>query len=213
MPAVIFDLDDTLYPHVQHVHSGFCRRRDVRRSPLRACRRRIVYAHASGCARAGLSRRTNFSGSVQVVSASNEAIVPDLRRRSYAVIAAALAHARRLGGACMLCAMRGWRTALLTNGDPSVQAAQGPRARARRRSSITWSTPTSTPPAASRRANHSSKCSVVWRLRPQNAVMVGDDPVNDIEGARAVGMRDDPSRAAMAAHGSTTAVPTPSFTS
>ena len=23
MPAVIFDLDDTLYPHVQHVHSGF----------------------------------------------------------------------------------------------------------------------------------------------------------------------------------------------
>src|SRR5262245_14116353 len=118
MPAVIFDLDDTLYPHVQHVHSGFAavatyvdRHFNV---PAKDVYATLRFARELG------SRGREFQKICQVYRLAI-AVVPDLIREYQA-------HSPQLwlthDAAAALGALRasGWRTALLTNGDPSVQA-------------------------------------------------------------------------------------------
>jgi putative hydrolase of the HAD superfamily len=83
---------------------------------------------------------------------------------------------------------RGWRTAILTNGVPMTQAAKV-RALGLHRlvDHVVYAEEHATggKPAAEAFLAALSCLEVA----PQNAVMVGDDRVNDIEGARAIGMR------------------------
>ena len=142
-----------------------------------------VYATAAG-GRRGDSRH-RAAGLCEVLSARCGA-----RARSGPQISAVIS--RSSGSRTMpaaLCALRarGWRTALLTNGDPSVQAA---KVRALGLHELVdhvlyadEHAPGGKPPR-----NRFSPRSVL-EVAPQNAVMVGDDRINDIEGARAVGMR------------------------
>ena len=88
---------------------------------------------------------------------------------------------------CWRCA-RGWRTAVLTNGIPSVQAAKVHALGLHELVDHVLYADEHAPggkPAADVFLAALNRLEVA----PQNAVMVGDDRINDIEGARAVGMR------------------------
>src|SRR5262245_54800324 len=114
MPAVIFDLDDTLYPHVQHVHSGFA-------AVATWVDRHFNVPAKDAYATMRFARETGASGNefqqLCTVYRLDTAIVADLVREyqehrpqlwlSHGALAA-LTTLRQLG----------WRTALLTNGDP-----------------------------------------------------------------------------------------------
>ena len=184
MAAIIFDLDDTLYPRVRHVHSGFS-------AVARAISRRFDLEARDVYARLRAAHDQGFRGSeLQQMCAScglNEALIPELVHiiRSHqpqlwlSHDASDALHALRV---------RGWRTAILTNGLPSTQAA---KVRALGLCALvdhvvyadehaTGGKPAPEPFLAALN---------LLEVAPKNTVMVGDDRVNDIEGARAVGMR------------------------
>lgn len=184
MAAIVFDLDDTLYPRVRHVHSGFsavaraiARRFDL---PVYEVYGRLRVAHDQGHRGAELQYMCTSFG-------LNHELVPDLVQiiRSHppqiwlSHDAADVLHALRV---------RGWRTAILTNGPPSLQAAKvtalGLHDLVDHVIYADEHAPGGKPAADPFLA--ALKC---LEVAPQNAVMVGDDHVNDIEGARAVGMR------------------------
>jgi putative hydrolase of the HAD superfamily len=184
MAAIVFDLDNTLYPHVRFVHSGFsavaravARRFDLNASDVYA---RLRTAHDMGARGSELQRLCEWFG-------LNDALVPDLvqiiRNHQPDIW---LSHDVRDVLATLR--TRGWRTAVLTNGLPSTQAA---KVRALGLPELVdrviyadehgrGGKPTPEPFLATLNA---------LEVAPQNAVMVGDDRINDIEGARAVGMR------------------------
>ena len=130
MAAIVFDLDDTLYPRVRFVHSGFGAvarasaqrfgsrmRRGLRTGSARPHDQAIAAPSCSTCARAfgldDVARRRSWCRSIR----SHRPDIWLLHDASDVLDDAA---------------RRGWRTAILTNGLPSVQAAQGARARPRR---------------------------------------------------------------------------------
>jgi putative hydrolase of the HAD superfamily len=184
MAAIVFDLDDTLYPRVRHVHSGFsavaraiARRFDL---PMDVVYRRLRTAHEQGHRGSELQ---HMCESFRL----NESLIPDLVQiiRSHqpqiwlSHDAAEVLHALRA---------RGWRTAVLTNGLPSSQAT---KARALGLHELVDHVVYAEEHAPGGKPAAEPFLAVLNRLEvtPQNAVMVGDDRVNDIEGARAVGMR------------------------
>jgi putative hydrolase of the HAD superfamily len=184
MAAIVFDLDDTLYPRVRHVHSGFSAvaRAIARRFDLRVdvVYRRLKAAHDRG------HRGTEL----QDVCASfglNEVLVPDL-------VQIMRSHGPQIwlsydaGDVLLALRARGWRTAVLTNGIPSVQAA---KVRALGLHELVDHVLYADEHAPGGKPAADVFLAALNRLEvaPQNAVMVGDDRVNDIEGARAVGMR------------------------
>jgi putative hydrolase of the HAD superfamily len=184
MATVIFDLDDTLYPHVQHVHSGFAAVATYVDRPLGVA---ATDAYAS----LRRMRELGYEGSefqrLCQVYHLDSAIVPDLIREYQT-------HRPQLwlkhGALTALTTLRdtGWQTALLTNGDPVIQAA---KVRALGLESLVDHIVYASEhapggkPAPEPFIEVLRKCQVA----PYDAVMVGDDPVNDIQGARAVGIR------------------------
>jgi putative hydrolase of the HAD superfamily len=184
MAAIVFDLDDTLYPRVRHLHSGFS-------AVARALARRFdlpldrVY---------GLLRAAHEQGAhgreLQSMCASlglEESLIPDLVQimRSHHPqiwlwhdVLPVLETLR----------VRGWRTAILTNGQPSGQAA---KVRALGLFDLVDHVLYAEEYATGGKPGSAPFLAALNRLdvAPQNAVMVGDDRVNDIEGARAIGMR------------------------
>lgn len=184
MPAVIFDLDDTLYPYVQHVHSGFAavatyvdRHFDV---PAKDAYATLRFSRELG------ARGREFQRLCQVYRLP-EVIVSDLVREYQA-------HCPQLwlthGALTALTTLResGWRTALLTNGDPSVQAA---KVEALRLSELVDHVVFASEWAPGGKPAREPFVEVLRRLQvpAHEAVMVGDDPVNDVQGARALGIR------------------------
>jgi putative hydrolase of the HAD superfamily len=182
--AVVFDLDDTLYPRVRHVHSGFS-------AVARAIARRFDLDVSDVYGRLRAAHDQGYRGSeLQWMCASfglNDGLVPDLVQiiRSHQP---QIFFSHDVGEVLLALRVRGWRTAILTNGLPSTQAA---KVRALGLHDLvdhivyadeyaTGGKPAAEPFLAV--LNHLD-------VAPQSAVMVGDDCVNDIEGARAVGMR------------------------
>ena len=184
MPAVIFDLDDTLYPHVQHVHSGFAAVATYV-DRLFNVPAKDVYATLRVARDLG-DRGREFQKICQVYRL-DVAIMPDLVREYRA-------HRPQLwlrhDASAALRALRdaGWRTALLTNGDPAVQSA---KVRVLGLESLVDHVVYADDYAPGGKPLPEPFIEALRRLQvgPDEAVMVGDDPVNDIEGARALGIR------------------------
>ena len=184
MAAVIFELDDTLYPHVQHVHSGFAA---VATYVDRQCGvpARDVYSTLRRMRELG-HHGTEFQRLCQVYRL-DPAIVTDLIREYQT-------HHPQLwlkhGAVVALNTLReaGWRSALLTNGDPAIQAK---KVHALGVDALVDHIVYASEHAPGGKPARAPFIEVLSRLQvpPHAAVMVGDDPVNDIEGARAVGMR------------------------
>ncbi len=182
--AVIFDLDDTLYPHIQHVHSGFAA---VATYVDRHCGvpARDVYGSLRRMRELG-HRGTEFQRLCQAYRLDS-AIVSDLIREYQT-------HTPQLwlkhGALSALSALReaGWRTAILTNGDPSIQVR---KVQALGLETLVDHVVYASEHAPGGKPARAPFIEVLRRLQvaPESTVMVGDDPVNDIEGARAVGIR------------------------
>lgn len=184
MAAIVFDLDDTLYPRVRHVHSGFSAvaRAIARRFelPVQDVYGRLRVAHDQG----------HRGAELQYMCASfglNDALVPDLVQiiRSHEP---QLWLSHDAADALSALRTRGWRTAILTNGPPSVQAA---KVRALGLHDLVDHVIYADEHAPGGKPAAEPFLAALNRLEtaPQNTVMVGDDRVNDIEGARAVGIR------------------------
>jgi putative hydrolase of the HAD superfamily len=182
MAAVIFDLDDALYPHVQHVRSGFAAvatyvdghcgvpAKDVR--------------HSLPHARARLSR-------TEPATVSNlrldPGIVTDLIRE-YQRHRPQLWLKHGASNALHVLRESAWRTALLTAGDPVIQAA---KVRALGLEALVDHVIYASEYTPGAKPAREPFLKILRRLQvaPPDAVMVGDDYVNDIEGAGALGIR------------------------
>ena len=184
MPAVIFDLDDTLYPHVQHVHSGFAavatyvdRHFGV---PAKDAYAALRHAREEG------SRGSEFQKLCEVTRL-DATVVPDLLREFHA-------HRPQLwlrhdaSAALRMLREIGWRTALLPNGDPSIQAE---KIRALGLTALVDHVVYASEHARGGKPAREPFLEVLRRLQvgARETVMVGDDPVNDIESAQALGIR------------------------
>jgi putative hydrolase of the HAD superfamily len=184
MKAVIFDLDDTLYPYVQHVHSGFAAVASyVDRNfqvPAKDAYATLRFARESE------ARGREFQHLCDVYRL-DQAIVPALHREFKAHrpqlwlthdAAAVLGNLRRSG----------WRLGLLTNGDPSVQKK---KVEVLGLAALIDHVVYASEHAPGGKPAREPFIEVLRRLQvaPQDAVMVGDDPVNDVDGGRAVGIR------------------------
>jgi putative hydrolase of the HAD superfamily len=181
--AVVFDLDDTLYPHIRYVHSAFAAvarhlggRFGLTVDDVYGSLRRASEAGYRGqefqrvCAIYGL--HPHFLHELVGVARTHE---PNLQL-SYDALEAIDAVRRR-----------GWRTAILTNGLPAVQAA---KVRALGLEMLVDHVVYADhynggKPAAEAFLETLRRLHVA----PDRAVMVGNDRINDIGGARAVGLR------------------------
>jgi putative hydrolase of the HAD superfamily len=184
MAAVVFDLDDTLYPHVRYVYSGFS-----------AVARHLAQRFGVDANDAYTSLRrafdVGFDGRefqrICDVYGLDVSIVPELvtvmrthtpdLRVSYDVLDT-LQGLRR----------QGWSLAILTNGLPQAQAA---KVRALGLGTLVDHVVYADDYAAGGKPAPEPFLETLRRLRaaPHQAVMVGNDHLNDIEGARAIGMR------------------------
>lgn len=184
MAAIVFDLDNTLYPHVRFVHSGFSAvaRAIARRFDLDATEvyRRLRMMYEQGDRGSALQHMCAWLG-------LDAAIVPELvyiiRNHQPDIW---LSH--DVTDTLVALRARGWRTAILTNGLPATQAA---KVRALGLAELVNHVIYADEYAPGGKPAPEPFLEVLNRLEvtPQNAVMVGDDCVNDIEGARALGMR------------------------
>jgi putative hydrolase of the HAD superfamily len=184
MAAIVFDLDNTLYPHVRFIHSGFgaVARAIAGRFDLDAAEvyRRLRAMYDQGDRGSALQHMCAWFG-------LNDALVPDLvqiiRNHQPDIW---LSH--DVSDVLTTLRSRGWRTAILTNGLPATQAA---KVRALRLTEFVDHVIYADEHIPGGKPAPEAFLAALKRLEatPQNAVMVGDDRVNDIEGARAVGMR------------------------
>jgi putative hydrolase of the HAD superfamily len=184
MKAVIFDLDDTLYPYIQHVHSGFAA---VAMYVDRNFRVPAKDAYATlRCAREVDAKGNEFQRLCDV-HRLDRSIVPDLLREYSA-------HRPQLwlthDAAAVLSTLRrgGWRLGLLTNGDPSIQ---NKKVEVLGLAALIDHVVYASEHAPGGKPAREPFLEVLRRLQvsPHDAVMVGDDAVNDVDGARAVGIR------------------------
>ena len=184
MRGIIFDLDDTLYPRERFVHSGMAAvARHVEETwgvPADAAFATLFHATTRGrrgmefqdlCQRHRLPAEA-LSGLVQVFRSHLPNLWP--------------AH----GAVATLQALRadGWRIAILTNGLPHVQAA---KIRALGLRSLVDHIVYAEEYAEGGKPARGPFLEVLRRLGApaDQCVCVGDDPRNDIQGARAVGIR------------------------
>jgi putative hydrolase of the HAD superfamily len=184
-PALIFDLDGTLYPERQFVRSGF-------HAAASEVERRYGVPRRDALATLFCAlRKGNRSQALQEVCRQHDlpaAVVPELieiirahvpKLRLPASSAATLAAARA----------RGWRLGVLTNGLPDVQA--------RKATALGLDTLVDAVVYAHDCGGRIGKPArepfqtVLARLsaQPADGVFVGDDPWCDIAGARGVGLR------------------------
>jgi putative hydrolase of the HAD superfamily len=184
MKAVIFDLDDTLYPYIQYVHSGFAA---VATYVDRHFRVPAKDAYATLRCASEVDARGSELQRLCDVYRLDRSIVPALLRQFNAHhpqlwlthdAAAVLGNLRRTG----------WRLGLLTNGDPSIQKK---KVEVLGLAALIDHVVYASEHAPGGKPAREPFIEVLCRLEvaPHDAVMVGDDPVNDVDGARAVGIR------------------------
>jgi putative hydrolase of the HAD superfamily len=184
MAAVVFDLDDTLYPQIRYVHSAFgaVAQHVYERFGLSPD---DVYGSLRRASEMGYRGR-EFQRVCDIYRLDVR-IVPEL-------IDVGRAHQPTLNLAYGVDAAlqglrrRGLRTAILTNGLPSVQAA---KVRALGVDALVDHVVYANKYAEEGKPAAEPFLATLHRLHvtPDRAVMVGNDRVHDIEGARAVGMR------------------------
>jgi putative hydrolase of the HAD superfamily len=184
MPAVIFDLDDTLYPHVQFVYSGFgAVARYIEREHGRPAD--AIYATLR------LARDVGYQGQefqrLCLLHGLDVALLPDLVR-VYRLHTPQLFLAHDAAATLGRLRAAGWRTAVLTNGVPAVQAG---KVRALGLEPLVDHVLYANEYADGGKPAPEPFRAALDRLlvSPRDAVMVGDDPRNDIEGGRAAGLR------------------------
>lgn len=184
MKAVIFDLDDTLYPYIQHVHSGFAAVATYvdRNFGVPA---KDAYATLR-CARDIDARGTEFQRLCDVYRL-DRSIVPALLRE-FNTHRPQLWLTHDAGAVLSRLRRDGWRLGLLTNGEPSVQRK---KVEALGLEALIDHLIYASEHAPGGKPAREPFIEVLRGLQvaPPDAVMVGDDPVNDVAGARAVGIR------------------------
>lgn len=180
--ALIFDLDDTLYRERRFALSGFA-----------AVARHVQSAHGLPASQgfailrdalAEGERRTAFQRLAAHVHAGATLVAEcrDVYRR----------HAPRLrlsqaAGATLRDARRGWRVAILTNGDPDVQRAKvGALGLAPMVDAVVYAHEVG---AGKPDPEVFLFTCATLGVTPASAVMAGDDPWCDIDGARLAGLR------------------------
>ena len=184
MKAVIFHLDDTLYPYIQHLHSGFAAvamyvERNFRVSAKDAYAT-LRFAHEADARGSEFQRLCD-------VHRLDRSVVPDL-------LLEYCAHRPQLwlthDAAAVLTTLRrsGWRLGLLTNGDPSVQKK---KVEVLGLAALIDQVVYASEHAPGGKPAREPFIEVLRRLQvaPHDAVMVGDDAVNDVDGGRAAGLR------------------------
>jgi putative hydrolase of the HAD superfamily len=182
--GVIFDLDDTLYAHETFVHSGF-----------EALAHHVEARHGIPAGQAlETLRRARREGprgrELQVlceVHGLPGALVPQLRNVIRAHTPRLRLPAESLSALARLRA-DGWRLVVLTNGRPSIQrakvAALGLPALVHH---VVYADEHSRGGKPAPRPFREALCRL--GVSADNCVCVGDDPVNDIVGARRLGIR------------------------
>ena len=184
MRAAIFDLDDTLYEREQFVLSGFAavadelERRFALPAPwiLATLKRARVRGHAGRelqalCADHGLP----------------ESLIPELveviRRHEPALALGSVASA-------VLAQLRadGWRLGILTNGLPATQRAKVEALGLESRVDAVLYAEEHAPGGKPSRAAFDAALNALGAPSERSVVFVGDDLVNDIQGARAAGL-------------------------
>jgi putative hydrolase of the HAD superfamily len=184
MRAAIFDLDDTLYEREQFVLSGFAavadelERRFALPAPwiLATLKRARVRGHAGRelqalCADHGLP----------------ESLIPELveviRRHEPALALGSVASA-------VLAQLRadGWRLGILTNGWPATQRAKVEALGLESRVDAVLYAEEHAPGGKPSRAAFDAALNALGAPSERSVVFVGDDLVNDIQGARAAGL-------------------------
>jgi putative hydrolase of the HAD superfamily len=182
--ALLFDLDDTLYPERRFMLSGFAAVAAVVSSQVHAPQR-IVFEQLVGAARQG--RRNTAFQEICETWHLDHTILPSLLAtyRQHRPCLRLPRRARTVLGVVR----ESWRTAIVTNGPPDVQA--------RKVSALGVSALVD---AVILAESCGSGCGKPERavfmhalealdVDVADAVMVGDDPWCDVAGARAVGMR------------------------
>jgi putative hydrolase of the HAD superfamily len=184
MRAAIFDLDDTLYEREQFVLSGFAavadevERRFALPAPwiLATLKRARVRGHAGRelqalCADHGLP----------------ESLIPELveviRRHEPALALGSVASA-------VLAQLRadGWRLGILTNGLPATQRAKVEALGLESRVDAVLYAEEHAPGGKPSRAAFDAALNALGAPSERSVVFIGDDLVNDIQGARAAGL-------------------------
>lgn len=180
--AVIFDLDDTLYPERRFAWSGYAA--IARHVEARyGMDHREAFAHL----RASLRRGARASALQQLTAMLGGG--PDMVHELLAVYRTHRPELRLPGAArrALGAARRRWRVGVLTNGLPQVQRAKvAALALAPLVDAVVYAHEVSEgkpDPAAFHEA-----C-LTLGVTPARAVMAGDDPWCDIDGARAAGLR------------------------
>ena len=182
--ALLFDLDDTLYAERRFMLSGFAAVADAIARHANAPRQ-TLFDELVRAARSG-RRSTAFQDVCRSWSV-DESILPSL-------IAVYREHRpclrlSRLARAVLEAVHGGWRTAIVTNGPPDVQARK-----------IDALGVSALVDAVILAESHGTGCGKPERevfmhalealhVRPACAVMVGDDPWCDVAGARAAGLQ------------------------
>jgi HAD superfamily hydrolase (TIGR01509 family) len=183
MRAVIFDLDDTLYPHEQFVYGGFI-------AVARMVEARYGIAANRALAVLLNSRRHAPGREMQALCAAfdlSEGLIPVLVRE-YRGAQPVLTPFAGVESMLDELARDGWGLALLTNGLPYVQALKINALGLRRR------IPHVIFAAEYARGGKPHPAPFIAAARRlgvpvERCVMVGDDPTCDIEGARRLGLR------------------------
>lgn len=185
MRGIIFDLDNTLYPHERFVRSGFAAvaAHAERRWGIPADRAFVAMLRASAASAKG----AELQALCAQYALAAEDVVPELVQvfRNHAPHIW-LAH----GAASALERLRtdGWRTAVLTNGLPHVQSA---KIRALGLAALVDHVVYAAEYAPGGKPDRAPFLEALRRLRlsPAQCVCVGDDPICDIGGARVVGIQ------------------------
>ena len=182
--AIVFDLDNTLYPYRRFVASGFravaqavARDHDVSCTDAfqTLCRARTHGARGRElqqlCAKFGLSETL-----VPGMAALMQSHMPELRLSSQA--------------ACVLHQVqRHWLIGVVTNGDPDVQARKVDALGLRDLADVIVCDDEVGTKRGEPRWTPFEMVLDCLQVRPQSAVFVGDDPVADIESASRAGMK------------------------
>lgn len=182
--AVVFDLDDTLYPFRRFVLSGFA-----------ACARRLGR-------RRGVDARAAFRSMVKAFREDGQGREVQITLRKLGLsdrMTPALVHAiiwgrelsLRLPTSSLLTLqelrLRGWKIGVLTNGDPAVQA--------RKIDALGLSSHVDAIVFANEHGGGKPETAPFievarrLRVRPSQTIVVGDDEWCDVNGARLAGMR------------------------
>ncbi|MDO8836721.1 MAG: HAD family hydrolase [Vicinamibacterales bacterium] len=184
-PALIFDLDDTLYPERQFIRSGF-------HAVAAEVARRFAVSQRAALASLLRALRQGTRGlALQVLCADHQlpvALVPELVeliRTHVPVLTLPRSSANTLAAA----RARGWRVGVLTNGPPAQQARKvAALGLAGLVDALVYAHACGDRTGKPARGAFEAVLAELGAL-PASSVFVGDDPWCDISGARLAGLR------------------------